>query len=112
MLDQYAIGVPLKDAISDFEIRDNNIGDFFYWQNSDYIQCWMEQLYDYKQGQDILEDGIYMRISAEDLNKLEYDLSVEDNHLLADYNKNIEFVKIAKSVINDLGVAVYYTCSW
>jgi hypothetical protein len=36
MLDQYAIGVPLKDVINDFMIYEDNMGDFFYWQNSEY----------------------------------------------------------------------------
>ena len=111
MLDQYAIGVPLEDAISDFEIRDDNIGDFFYWQDNEFIQNWMEKLYDEKHGSDILEDGVYLRIDGKDLERLKNDLAHE-NIPISECKENLKFIEKAEYVIRNFNIVVYYTSSW
>ena len=111
MLDQYAIGVPLEDAISDFEIRDDNIGDFFYWQDNEFIQNWMEKLYDEKHGSDILEDGVYLRIDGKDLERIKNDLAHE-NIPISEYKENLKFIEKAEYVIRNFNMVVYYTSSW
>jgi hypothetical protein len=72
----------------------------------------MEQLYDIKKGTEILQDGVYLRITTKDLAHLKADLTQHQNDANTNFKVNMEFVKEAEDVINNLNMAVYYNCSW
>ena len=116
MLDQIAVGIPLKYAVSDVLNDDSQAGDFFLWQNDYFIADWAETMYKRRNHKDMhtvgdwTDEGAYVRIYGSELSQLE-----EDSRIFKFKDKKQDedimfFVTLAREAIMD-GYAVYYTYS-
>jgi hypothetical protein len=127
-LDMYAWRVAKEDAISDFEIAKNEDGaskidELFYWRKHHDLHGWMENLYRSKGGTDRDFNCSAVRLTLEDLDKLEKDIKTRllpettgfffgDNPPDEESdNRDLEFICKAREVITD-GDEVYYDSWW
>lgn len=127
-LDMYAWRVKSEDAVGDFEIaRDENEckikEELFYWRKHHDLHGWMENLYRNKGGTEESFNCIPVRLTMEDLDRLEKDvLGYElpettgfffgNNPPDSDSTANdMQFIAKAKQAIAE-GDAVYYDSWW
>jgi hypothetical protein len=127
-LDMYAWRVAKEDAISDFEIAKSDevgfkVDEFFYWRKHHDLHGWMENLYRSKGGTDKSFNCSAVRLTLEDLDKLEKDIK---SRLLPETtgfffgnnspdtesdDRDLEFICKAREIIAT-GDAVYYDSWW
>lgn len=128
-LDMYAYRVSAKDALGDFEIAKETNGEYknneelHYWRKHHDLHGWMEWLYRSKGGTKESFNCIPVRLTTEDLDKLESDIKKNllprtqgfffgDNPPDEESVKyDLEFIEKARQVIAD-GDAVYYDSWW
>ena len=129
-LDMYAWAVAKEDAISDFEIarKDDDSGakveEFFYWRKHHDLHGWMENLYRAKGGTDESFNCCPVRLTLEDLDRLEKDITgyklphtegffFGDNPPDAEsVERDLQFIKMARNQIVYLDKEVYYDSWW
>ena len=128
-LDMFAHRVSVEDALGDFEIAKDTNGEFkndkefHYWRKHHDLHGWMEWLYRSKGGTTESFNCIPVRLTTEDLDKLEYDiqnnlLPITQGFFFGDnppdeesVKYDLEFIEKARQVIAD-GDAVYYDSWW
>jgi hypothetical protein len=128
-LDMFAHRVSAEDAIGDFEIAKDANGDFkndkefHYWRKHHDLHGWMERLYRSKGGLVQSFNCIPVRLTTEDLDKLESDiqnnlLPITQGFFFGDnppdeesVKYDLEFIEKARQVIAD-GDVVYYDSWW
>jgi len=121
-LDMYAYRVSSDNAISDFEFKEDTGTELTYWRKHHDLHGWMENLYFAKGGKKEF-NCIPVRLTLEDLNKLEEDVETSklpetsgfffghnppDDESLA---KDMDFILLAREAI-EAGDAVYYDSWW
>ena len=125
-LDMFAWRVKSQDVIDDFTIVSSDTGkveEIKYWRKHHNLHGWMESLYRAKGGENDVFNCQKVRLTLEDLDKLEAD--VMDNRLpdttgfffgnnppdLDSIAEDLQFIVKARQVINE-GDAVYYDSWW
>lgn len=128
-LDQYAYRVRSDAVVSDTEYNLETDGwdndrEIFYWRKNNALQGWMEKLYREKGGDKISFNCVPVRLTLEDLNRLEnaikngavtptegffwgelyYDDEMKE--------RDIEFINEARDILNNSKDAVYYYSWW
>ncbi len=127
-LDMYANRVAAEYAVDDFTIGESD-GDtshaeeIFYWRKHHDLHGWMERLYRAKGGDADSFNCVYVRLTLEDLDRLEKDVLAfnlpqttgfffgnnppDEDSVLND----MKFISQAKTAIA-MGDAVYYSSWW
>ena len=128
-LDMYAHRVKAEDVIDDFNVREETDGrsealeELAYWRKHHDLHGWMERLYRAKGGTKESFNCVPIRLSMDDLNKLENDVL---NNTLPEtqgfffgtnppdeYSREQDMLFIAKAKIAiTAGDAVYYDSWW
>lgn len=125
-LDMFAWRVKNQDVIDDFTIVSSDTGkveEIKYWRKHHDLHGWMESLYHAKGGENDVFNCQKVRLTLEDLDKLEAD--VVANRLpdttgfffgnnppdLDSIAGDLQFIVRARQVINE-GDAVYYDSWW
>ena len=128
-LDMYAWRVKAEDVVSDFEIKKDEDGELaiseevMYWRKHHDLHGWMERLYYEKGGGSKVFNCAKVRLTLEDLDRLEAD--VKANQLpvttgfffgdnppdLASIARDLDFIIKARESIEE-GYAVYYDSWW
>ena len=119
-LDSYAMKVPMKYVISDFKVDRtfyDEFTEFAYWRKHHTLHNWFEDLYYCKGGKDESFNRIPVRITEEDLDRLEkvflrnkkfhYSGYVDWDYEEADKS----FIENARQAIQE-GYAIYYDSWW
>jgi hypothetical protein len=126
-LDMYAFSVRKEDALGDFECKTDNDGgehkEIAYWRKFNALHGWMEKLYREKGGDKESFNCVPVRLTEDDLIRLDLDLidgnleptagfffgeqEIEDYQLEAAH----EFLAKARDEI-DAGREVYYDSWW
>lgn len=128
-LDMYAYRVKAEDVIDDFTVREETDGrkekleELAYWRKHHDLHGWMERLYRAKGGIKESFNCVPIRLSMDDLNRLEND--VLNNSLPEtqgfffgtnppdEYSREQDMLFIAKAKISIAsGAAVYYDSWW
>lgn len=123
-LDQFAYRAKKSNSLSDFNCPKKTIidYDFDYWRKFYGLQIWMENLYREKGGKEEVFNCTPIRITEQDLDRLDRD-SDEDSFYEERYLPTLEeekehevghlksFIKNAKKAIAE-GYAVYYDSWW
>jgi hypothetical protein len=128
-LDMYAFRVKAEDVIDDFTVRNEEQGregdleELAYWRKHHDLHGWMERLYRSKGGDKESFNCVPVRLSMEDLNRLESD--VLNNSLPEtqgfffgtnppdEYSREQDMAFISKAKISIAnGAAVYYDSWW
>jgi hypothetical protein len=124
-LDMYAFTVDAKDAgdaVTDVALGDNAV-ELFYWRKFNALHGWMENLYRLKKGLRVDFNCTTVRLTSEDLDRLEMDTG--NNKLVPIngfffgsqeiYPEQLEsvadFIAKAREAL-DYGKAVYYDSWW
>jgi hypothetical protein len=124
-LDMYAFTVDAKDvgdAVTDVALGDNTV-ELFYWRKFNALHGWMEDLYRIKKGLRHDFNCTTVRLTSEDLDRLEMDTG--NNKLIpingfffgeqTIYPEQLEsvadFIAKAREAL-DYGKAVYYDSWW
>lgn len=119
-LDMYAFKVKLEKVFDDFHYsQEEPISELYYWRGHQDLHHWMHDLYKKKGGVRKQFNQIPLRLTLEDLNKLEQDIPelhnafdyVEEKDFIAEKNYDLKFIQEAKEAIAN-GFAVYYDSSW
>ena len=127
-LDMYAWQVKPEYALGDFEVTrgdddENFLDELHYWRKHHDLHGWMERLYRAKGGTDPDFNCIKVRLTSEDLDRLEKD--VRDNQLPQtkgfffgdnppnedSIQRDMLFINKARAAIAG-GMAVYYDSWW
>jgi hypothetical protein len=135
-LDQYAFSFPNKEikvAVGNNKIiieeydpqvdfkHPKNVKEIFYWRKHPSIQGWMEQLYHSKGGKETSFNCVPVRLTLDDLNRLEND--IKNNRLPetkgfffgeddgSEIQEDLRFVYIAKEEIKK-GRLIAYSSWW
>ena len=128
-LDMYAFRVKAEDVIDDFTVRNEEQGregdleELAYWRKHHDLHGWMERLYRAKGGGKESFNCVPVRLSMDDLNRLESD--VLNNSLPEtqgfffgtnppdEYSREQDMAFISKAKISIAnGAAVYYDSWW
>ena len=123
-LDQYAYKVKRVRRLTDFGYPKNAVADkdFDYWRKFYGLQIWMENLYREKGGKKINFNCVPLRLTLQDLERLDRD-SNEDDFYKDHYCETLEeekeyegehlkaFIQNAKQALFE-GYAVYYNSWW
>jgi hypothetical protein len=127
-LDMFAWRVAKEDALGDFDIGKDETGSYkkselHYWRKHHDLHGWMENLYYSKGGKENTFNCIPVRLSLEDLSKLEKDIK---SRLLPEThgfffgnnppdddsdNEDLIFIQKAREAIA-AGDVVYYDSWW
>jgi len=124
-LDMYAFTVPadsVGDGATDVALGDNAV-KLFYWRKFNALHGWMEQLYRSKKGLRVSFNCTTVRLTSEDLDRLEMDTG--NNKLVpingfffgvteiypGDLESVADFIAKARETLAD-GQAVYYDSWW
>lgn len=123
-LDMYAYKTKQKfENDVDFDVNTDEIEELAYWRKHPDLHGWMEKLYYNKGGQHESFNCTTVKLTEEDLNKLETDIkedilpetrgfffgqSSKDED---EVNLDLQFVKDAKQALNE-GYDIYYTSWW
>lgn len=126
-LDMYAFSVAKTDALGDFECRTDNEGgsheEIAYWRKHHDLHGWMEKLYRLKGGDKQMFNCVPVRLTTEDLDKLQTDLLNSalpqttgfffgDNPPDAEsLSRDLKFIEKARDEIA-AGREVYYDSWW
>ena len=127
-LDMYAWRVKSEDVINDFEVTRNDTGgapleELFYWRKHHDLHGWMERLYHEKGGEANSFNCEKVRLSMEDLARLEKDVLANklpetsgfffgnNTPNLDSIRRDMEFIEKARDAISK-GDAVYYDSWW
>lgn len=111
MLDQFAVKIPKEDIISDTKLKtDANAEDVCLWCNEDALNAYMDTLYAKRNGQTFLQEGEYVRIQPNDIEKLIRSFETGKLHVRDTDNMNaaLHFIKERLS----LGDSIFYSCSF
>ena len=116
-LDSFAYSVKEHQVNGDFDY-DSEGQEFFYWRKNHQLHNWMNQLYRDKGGQDESFNCVKLRLTNEDLDKLERDIRSKTNFKYDDssygddlYRQDLRFIDEARILIDE-GKAVYYDSWW
>jgi hypothetical protein len=128
-LDMYAWRVKAEDAVNDFEIKKDEDGESVisesigYWRKHHDLHGWMEKLYRAKGGDNEVFNCVKVRLTLEDLDRLETDVTANklpvttgfffgDNPPdLESIAEDLDFIVKARQSIEE-GYAVYYDSWW
>jgi hypothetical protein len=131
-LDMYAWRVKAEDVVNDFEVKpvDENdpyqgskVEEIYYWRKHHDLHGWMENLYREKGGTAESFNCVKVRLTSEDLNKLQTDLLNSalpettgfffgnNPPDLESLGEDLKFIQAARDVIAE-GDAVYYDSWW
>ena len=120
-LDSYAYKVHENQVFDDFHYSQEGepISELCYWRRHQNLHNWMHELYKKKGGTRQCFNQIPLRLTLEDLNNLEADISelhnafdyAEEEQYIAEKNYDLKFIRHAKEEIAN-GFAVYYDSSW
>lgn len=128
-LDMFAWSVPVSEAVNDFEIRRNeddehdDLQEIFYWRKHHDLHGWFEQLYRDKGGTKESFNCVKVRLTLDDLDKLQMDLLGQnlpettgfffgDNPPdMESLSNDLKFLQTARDSIA-AGRAVYYDSWW
>lgn len=123
-LDMYAYSTPEKIRRRvDFDVDRSQLQELHYWRKHPNLHGWMEQLYRSKGGEDESFNCVNVRLTEEDLNKL--DKAIRSNKLPStggfffgesqldpeEVQDDLQFVEDAKAAIKK-GETVFYTSWW
>jgi hypothetical protein len=121
-LDMYAEKVAVEkigDSVVDFDSEGSS--EIFYWRKHPNLHGWMEALYRKKGGKDESFNVSRVRLTSEDIDQLERDVTGEKLPETTgfffgwsgpeDQEKDIAFIKIARATLAE-GYAVFYTSWW
>jgi hypothetical protein len=125
-LDMYAFTVDAKDvgdAVTDVALNPDNSVELFYWRKFNALHGWMEQLYRSKNGLRVDFNCTTVRLTSEDLDRLEMDTG--NNKLVPingfffgeqtvypeDLESIADFIAKAREAL-DYGKAVFYDSWW
>jgi len=122
-LDMYAFTVPadsVGDGVTDVALGDNAV-ELFYWRKFNALHGWMEQLYRSKKGLRVDFNCTTVRLTSEDLDRLEREASTLqpiEGFFFGEqtiYPEQLEsvatFIAKARQALAD-GNAVYYDSWW
>ena len=122
-LDMYAFTVDAKDvgdAVTDVALGDNAV-ELFYWRKFNALHGWMERLYRTKGGAKASFNCTTVRLTNEDLDRLEREASTlqpvegfffgEQTIYPEDLESVALFIAKARQALAD-GQAVYYDSWW
>jgi hypothetical protein len=122
-LDMYAWRVKSDNIVNDFEFKQENSVELFYWRKHHDLHGWVENLYRAKGGDKPDFNCVSVRLTLADLDNLEKDLKANhlpetvgfffgnnppDDESLED---DLEFISLARKAI-EAGDAVYYDSWW
>ena len=123
-LDMYAYKTKQKlDKEVDFNVDTDSIEEIAYWRKHPDLHGWMEDLYRNKGGEDEQFNCSAVKLTAEDLSKLEEDINSRRLPETSGFffgksygdtdevMQDLEFIKTAKQAINE-GYDIYYTSWW
>ena len=123
-LDQFAYKVKKAKRLNNFSCPDKIIVDryFDYWRKFYGLQNWMENLYREKGGKKSMFNCVPLRLTEQDLERLERDCEEDDFYeerfceTLAEEKEHEivhlkEFIKKSKDAMSE-GYAVYYDSWW
>ena len=122
-LDMYAWRVKSDNIVNDFEFKQEEPVQLFYWRKHHDLHGWVENLYRAKGGDKPDFNCVSVRLTLADLDNLEKDLKANhlpetvgfffgnnppDDESLED---DLEFISLAREAI-EAGDAVYYDSWW
>ena len=123
-LDQYAYKIKKVVGLTDFDYSKGTVidRDFDYWRKFYGLQVWAENLYREKGGNKIHFNCVPLRLTEQDLDRLDRDMEedefYEERYLETigeekqyEYRHLKDFIKNAKQALAD-GYAVYYDSWW
>lgn len=122
-LDMYAYKVKRKPINTDFEYYDENAKKFYHWKGHHDLHGWMENLYYKKGGTETTFNNAPIRLTIENLEKLEddilnYNLPHTKGFFFGHYppdedsvKYDLKFIKEARACI-EKGYDVYYDSWW
>jgi hypothetical protein len=122
-LDMYAWRVKSDNIVNDLEHKQENPEELFYWRKHHDLHGWMENLYRAKGGDKLDFNCVPVRLTLEDLDKLESAIRAkllpetkgfffgnnppdEESNL-----RDLDFIDEARDAIES-GDAVYYDSWW
>ena len=124
-LDMYAFTVDAKDAgdaVTDVALGDNAV-ELFYWRKFNALHGWMENLYRLKKGLRVDFNCTTVRLTSEDLDRLEMDTGNNklvpingfffgSQEIYPEQHESVaDFIAKAREAL-DYGKAVYYDSWW
>lgn len=128
-LDQYAYRVRNDAVVSDFDYTRETDGwendkQFRYWRKNNALHGWMEKLYREKGGDKESFNCVPVRLTLEDLERLENDILTDKleptdgfffgalTYTTEDKESDLEFIEEAKDILLNTKNAVYYSSWW
>jgi len=121
-LDMYAEKIAAEkigDSVVDFDHEGSS--EIFYWRKHPNLHGWMEALYRKKGGKDESFNVSPVRLTSEDIDQLERDVTGEKlpettgfffgSSDAGDQYRDLQFIAIARAALAE-GYAVFYTSWW